>query len=94
MTNSALNRYPGAFGFKESFPSVTRNVSPRFNSQNGKNFDDHQPRCKAEPQSLPIAPFGAILREDGISRQHLHDILSEKKPLPPAARNGSLTRSI
>jgi addiction module HigA family antidote len=63
--------------------------------------------AKTNPNRCPTHP-GAILREDsipavarskseiarllGISRQHLHDILAEKKPLSPevAVRVGKL----
>src|ERR1700722_104948 len=63
--------------------------------------------AKRNPNRCPIHP-GAVLREDmlpasgkrkveiarllGISRQHLHDIMEEKKPLSPevAVRVGKL----
>lgn len=63
--------------------------------------------AKKNPRRCPVHP-GAVLREDmllasgktkveiarllGISRQHLHDIMEEKKPLSPevAVRVGKL----
>jgi antitoxin HigA-1 len=67
--------------------------------------------AKPNPKRCPTHP-GAVLREDmvpasgkkkveiarllGISRQHLHDIMEEKKPLSPevAVRVGSCSAAV
>jgi addiction module HigA family antidote len=82
------------------------NFSPYSPSARKENFM-REYKAKRNPNRCPSHP-GAMLREDiipatgktkveiarllGISRQHLHDIMQEKKPISPevAARVGKL----